>query len=131
MPQIDLKERTANVVIYTFFYKRCWWILKHVTFTALSTTENSFFTRHLSRLLSSCEYCKVFKNGLFIKHLQEQSFADIPQNRVKPLFLKIRKLDKKALVLESLFKKTCRLKDCNFIKKDSNTGVFLWILQNF
>ena len=32
---------------------------------------------------------KFLRTGFFIKHLQKQSFADIPQNRVTPLFLKI------------------------------------------
>ena len=31
--------------------------------------------------ISAPEYCKAFKNSLFIEHLQKQSFADIPQNR--------------------------------------------------
>ena len=47
MPQIILKERTANVVSDTFLQEMLITI-KNVTFTALSTTENSFFTGHLS-----------------------------------------------------------------------------------
>ena len=31
----------------------------------------------------------------------------------------------------SLFNKVAVLRTCNFIKKDSNTGAFLWNLQNF
>ena len=31
----------------------------------------------------------------------------------------------------SLFNKVSCLQTCNFIKRDSNTGVFLWILRNF
>ena len=34
-------------------------------------------------------------------------------------------------MLESLFNKVASLKTCNFIEKDSNTGVFLWILTKF
>ena len=34
-------------------------------------------------------------------------------------------------MLESLFNKVAGLKTCNFIKGDSNTGVFLWMLTNF
>ena len=67
MPQIIFKERATHLGSYTFFNKRCWSILKHVTFTALSTTKNSFFTEHFHWLPSSCEYCKVFKNGLFYR----------------------------------------------------------------
>ena len=37
-----LKERAAHLASY--FYKRCWSISKHVAFTALSTTKNTFFT---------------------------------------------------------------------------------------
>ena len=36
-----------------------------------------------------------------------------------------------ALVLEFLFNKVEGFKAWNFIKTDSNTGVFLWILLNF
>ena len=32
---------------------------------------------------------KFLGTGFFIEHLQKQSFADIPQNRVTPLFLKV------------------------------------------
>ena len=32
---------------------------------------------------------KFLRTGFFIEYLQKQSFADIPQNRVTPLFLKI------------------------------------------
>ena len=34
-------------------------------------------------------------------------------------------------MLESLFNKVAGLKACNFIKKDTNTGVVLLILRNF
>ena len=34
-------------------------------------------------------------------------------------------------MLESLFNKVSGLKTCNFIKKDSNKGVFLWIYTRF
>ena len=69
MPQIVLKERTAHLASYTFLQEMLISI-KHVTFTALSTTKNIFFTEHLS-LATSCEYCKVFKNNFFIQHLPE------------------------------------------------------------
>ena len=35
------------------------------------------------------EYCKVLRTGFFIEHPQKQSLANIPQNRVTPLFLKV------------------------------------------
>ena len=45
---------------------------------------------------------------------QEQPFADVLQNR-------------KAPVLESLFNE----RPATLLKRDSNTGVFLWALRNF
>ena len=42
---------------------------------------------------------KFLRTGFFIEHLQQQSFADIPQNRCSQKFLK---RHRKALVLESL-----------------------------
>ena len=32
------------------------------------------------QLLLSCEYCKVFKNGIFMEHFREQSFVDVLQS---------------------------------------------------
>ena len=54
--------------------------------------------------------------------LQKQSFTDILHNSCS---LKFRNIHSKILVLESLYNKAPGLKVCNFIKKDSNTGVFL------
>ena len=36
----------------------------------------------------------------------------------------------KTPVLESQFNKVADIEASNFVKKNSNTGVFLWILQN-
>ena len=68
---------------------------------------------------------KFLRTGFFIEHLQKQSFADIPQNRVTPLFLKVSQTSQESSCIGVSFKKTCRLKACNFIKKDSHTGAFL------
>ena len=65
------------------------------------------------KLLSTCEYCKVFKNSFFIEHLQKQSFADVLQNSCSKKFCK---LHRKALVLQSLFKKLAA-EGLQFIKK--------------
>ena len=81
MPQIILKERAAQLGSYTFF-KRDVDQNKNMPLSQLyqpPRTASSQNTYHW--LLSSCEYCKVFKNSFFIEHLQKQSFADIPQNR--------------------------------------------------
>ena len=48
MPQITLKERTVHLTSYTFLQEILVNIKKPVTFTALSTTKNTFFTEHLS-----------------------------------------------------------------------------------
>ena len=89
MPQIILKERTANVVSYTFFTRD----VDQYQNTSLSQLyqppRTAFSQDTYHWLLSSCEYCKVFKNGLFYRTPPKQSFADIPQNRGTPLFLKV------------------------------------------
>ena len=43
---------------------------------------------------------------------------------VKKVFLKFRKIDRKKLVPEQLFKKSCRPEAWNFIKKDTPVQVF-------
>ena len=40
-------------------------------------------------------------------------------------------IHRKTPVLESLFNNIAGLQACNFIKRDSNTDAFLWILRNF
>ena len=47
MPQIILIKGKAQLASYTFLQEMLINI-KHVTFTALSTTKNTFFTEHLS-----------------------------------------------------------------------------------
>ena len=77
MPQIICKERTAHLASYTFFTRD----VDQYKNTSLSQlyqppgTPLSQNTYH--KLLSSCKYCKVFKNSFFIEHLQKQSFADV------------------------------------------------------
>ena len=54
-------------------------MLKHVTFTALSTAKNRFFTEHfITSYFRPVNIAKFLKMGFFIEHLQKQSFADIP-----------------------------------------------------
>ena len=60
-------------------------------------SQNSYHQLH-----SSYEDGKVFKNSFFIERLQKQSFAHVLQNRCSKKFWK---LYRKALELESLFKK--------------------------
>ena len=47
MPHITLKERTTHLASYTIF-TRDTDQYKDVTFTALSTTKNTFFKEHVS-----------------------------------------------------------------------------------
>ena len=58
--------------------------------------------------------------------VQKQPFANVLQISCSLNFLNT---DKKTPVLESRSDKVAALKACNFMKKDSNTGVFLRILQ--
>ena len=108
MPQIILKERAAHLGRYTFFtidvdqYK-------NTSLSQLYQPPRTAFSQNTYHwLLSHYEYCEVFKNSFFKEHLKKQSLADIPQNRYSEKFCK---LHRKALVLESLFKKLagCRL----------------------
>ena len=89
MPQIILMERTANLASYTF----------------LQEMLINIQTRHFHSSFNHPELLFhrtiALKNSFFIWHLQKQSFADVLQNRYP---LKFRKLHKKALVFESLFK---------------------------
>ena len=79
-----------------------------------------------------------FKAGIFIVrkvlhylfNFQKQSLADLLQNRRS---WKFRKLHSKTLKSKSFFNKVAGLKACvpaALLKRDSETGVFLWNLQN-
>ena len=67
MPQIILKERTANVVSYTFFTRD----VDQYPNTSLSQLyqppRTAFSQDTYHSQLSSCEYCKVFKNVVFYR----------------------------------------------------------------
>ena len=57
--------------------------------------------------------------------------AVIPRWSVKKLLLKLRRIHRKMPVTGSLFNKVAGLQICNFIKRDSNTGVLLWFCNIF
>ena len=40
-----------------------------------------FSQKTYHQLLSSCEYCKIFKNSFFIGHHQKQLFSDVLQSK--------------------------------------------------
>ena len=78
MSQIILKEITAHLVRYTFVQEMLINIETPQSRSSINHQEHLF---HRNLLLSSCKYCKVFKNIFFIEHLQKQSFTDVLQNR--------------------------------------------------
>ena len=95
---------------------------KNTSLPQLYQPPRTTFTQNTYHwLLSSCEYCKGFKNSFFIEHIQKQSLQ---------IFLKIGILKSSAdftgkhLYL-SLFLKHLQVKGWQLHKKDSNTGVFL------
>ena len=67
MPQIILKEGTANEVSYTFF-KRDVGQYKNMSLSQLYQPPRTTFSQGTyCWLLSSYEYWKVFKNALFYR----------------------------------------------------------------
>ena len=113
MLQIILRERTAHLASYTIFTRDVDQY-KNPSLSQLYEPPRTLFSQTMyHELLSSCEYGKAFTNSFFI-NLQKQSLQMFFKIRV---FKKFCKLHRKALVLESLFKKTCKLKACNFVEK--------------
>ena len=61
MPQIILKERTAHLVATLFLQEMLIYIeTRHYQPPRAAFSQNTYHW-----LLLSCEFCKVFKNGLF------------------------------------------------------------------
>ena len=122
MPQIILKERTAHLGGYTFL-QEMWINIKSLTSLSqlYQTPRTAFSWNTYHWLLSSCEYCKVFKNGLFFKFSRSSCLQ---------IFLKIGILKSftnftgKHLCW-SFFLKNLQAERLQLHKKDSNTGVFL------
>ena len=87
MPQIILKERAAHLGSYTFF-KRDVDQYKNTSLSQLYQPPRTAFSQntfvHRSQITGFFRYvniAKFLRVAFFIKHLQKQSFADIPQNR--------------------------------------------------
>ena len=57
--------------------------------------------------------------------------SNLPEMFCENSFSDLRKVHKKSPVLESLFQKNDRPSVQLYQKRDSNTGVFLWLLQDF
>ena len=124
MLQIILKERTAHLASHTFFTRN---VDQYKNTSFHSCGIHHFSQNSYHYVLSSCEYCKVFKNSFFIERLRSSRLQ---------MFFKIGVFKSFAnftgdFCVRAFSKKICSLKACNFIKKSSNTGVFLWSLQNF
>ena len=89
MRQVILKERTANVVSYTFFTRDVDQYQNRHFHSSINHREQLFHRALITGYFRPVNIAKFLRTGFFIEHLQKQSFADIPQNRVTPLFLKV------------------------------------------
>ena len=89
MPQIILKERTANVVSDTFLQEMLINIKTRHFHSSINHREQFFHRALITGYFRPVNIAKFLRTGFFIEHLQKQPFAVIPQNRVTPLFLKI------------------------------------------
>ena len=124
MPQIILKERTAHLASYTFFTRDVDQY-KNTSLSQLYQPPRTAFSQNTYHwLLSSCEYCKVFKNRLFYRTPSE---AVICRYSSKQLFLKVLQTSQESTCVRVSFKKTCTLKACNFIKK----RLYLFLITPF
>ena len=70
----------------------------------------------------------VLLTWLCLDSLQKQPFADVLG---KYLFLKFRKIHLKTTILGSLFNTVASLKHTSWLKRDTSTSVFRWILWHF
>ena len=67
MPQIILKERAAHLGSYTFFIRDVDQY-KNMSLSQLYQPPRTAFSQNTYHwLLLFCEYCKVFKKGLFYR----------------------------------------------------------------
>ena len=81
MPQIILRERTANVVSYTFLQEMLINIKTRHFHSSINHQEQLFHRTLITGYFRPVNIAKFLRTGFFIEHLQKQSFADIPQNR--------------------------------------------------
>ena len=89
--------------------------LKHVTFTALSTTKNTCFTEHFITSYFRPMNIAKFLRTAFLQNTSRSSVCRCSSNQV---FLKISQTSQES-TCEAL-----RLKACNVIKKKSPIQVF-------
>ena len=81
MPQIILKERTAHLGSYTFLQEMLINIKKRHFHSFINHEERLFHRALITGYFRPVNMAKFLKTDFFIKHLQKQLFADIPQNR--------------------------------------------------
>ena len=74
MPQIILKERAAKEILINIKTRRFHSSINH--------QEQLFHRTLITGYFRPVNIAKFLRTGFFIEHLQNQSFADIPQNRV-------------------------------------------------
>ena len=79
MPQIGLKERTAHLGSYTFLQEML--VNIKTSLSQLYQPPRTAFSQNTYHwLLSSCEYCKVFKNGPIVcRYSSKQVFLKVSQ----------------------------------------------------
>ena len=80
MPQIILKERTAHLGSYTFLQEMLINIKKRHFHCFINYEERLFHRTLITGYFRPVNMAKFLKTDFFIKHLQKQLFADIPQN---------------------------------------------------
>ena len=80
MPQIILRERTANVVSYTFLQEMLINIKTRHSHSSINHREQLFHRILFTSYFRPVNIVQCLRVGDLIEHLQKQSFADIPQN---------------------------------------------------
>ena len=81
MPQVTLQEKTAHLASYTLFTRDINQY-KNTPLSQLYQPPRAPFSQNTyHQLLSSCEYCKIFKSSFFIGHHQKQPFSDVFQKK--------------------------------------------------
>ena len=81
MRQVILKERTANVVSYTFFTRDVDQYQNRHFHSSINHREQLFHRALITGYFRPVNIAKFLRTGFFIEHLQKQLFADVPGNR--------------------------------------------------
>ena len=86
MPQIIIEDRTAHLGRYTFLQeiliniKTCYF-QPPLSNSSINHQEQLFHRTLITGYFRPVNIAKFLRTGFFTEHLQNQSFADIPQNR--------------------------------------------------